>query len=140
MFLWKPAYSLGIEEVDAQHKKLFEYLNELFRGTTLQHNKETLLNVLNELEQFGGMHFATEARYMKKFNYPEINIHLDDHKRFFDDLKTLKSYYDSGVHDQAIPLLQFIKHWITNHLAIIDLRFYDFMKKNHADELEMFGI
>ena len=140
MFSWKPAYSLGIEEVDAQHKKIFDFLNKLFTGSSLQHNKDTLKTILEELTQFAESHFATEARYMAKFHYPDMENHIADHKRLMDDLKTLDSYYNSGVSDQTIPLLQFMKQWITNHLATIDMQFYDFMKKNHADELNMFGV
>lgn len=140
MFTWNQSYSLGIKEVDDQHKKIFFYLNELFKGNTLKHNKEDLIALIKELKTFAQYHFATEVSYMRKYNYPEMLDHITDHNKLFDDIKKLEEYFNNGITDMAIPVLQFIKKWITNHLADTDKKFYVFMKNNHPEELEMFGV
>ena len=76
---WNDEYSIGIVEIDEQHKKLFE-LSEIFNEATEINEIKDILLFLEEYMQF---HFNTEESMMRKYNYELI----EEHKKLHDDLK-----------------------------------------------------
>ena len=76
---WNDEYSIGIVEIDEQHKKLFELSEILNEATEINEIKDILLF----LEEYMQFHFNTEESMMRKYNYELI----EEHKKLHDDLK-----------------------------------------------------
>ena len=62
---WKDEYSVGIDVIDEQHKKLFEISEVLANAIEINEIKDILLFLENYME----FHFNTEEALMKKYGY-----------------------------------------------------------------------
>ena len=58
---------IGIREIDQQHEKLFELINEileLLHNDILQDKHHQVQNILEELKEYADIHFVSEEAYM----------------------------------------------------------------------------
>ena len=69
-------------EIDAQHKTLIINLNELFDAMKEGKANTMLRFLLNKLVAYTQMHFSTEEKYMKQWNYSEYANHKAEHVTF----------------------------------------------------------
>ena len=57
---WNEKYSVHIEEIDSQHKKIFSIINRLHSALKARKGKKVIGNLLDELVDYTYYHFATE--------------------------------------------------------------------------------
>jgi len=55
---WNDAYSVGVEEIDNQHKGLVNNLNELFDAMSIGKANDVLGKILDQLIRYAQIHFA----------------------------------------------------------------------------------
>ena len=79
--LWDDAYSLGIEEIDTQHKHLFEIANRIFTLKSSSKVKEDIRDILYELSDYVKEHFKDEEDYMSSINFPYLEDHKQEHQK-----------------------------------------------------------
>ena len=73
MYEMKPECYTGLEDIDAQHARLFELAQEthdLLDDNLLQDKTEELTHLISELIDYTKMHFAHEEAYQKSIGYP----------------------------------------------------------------------
>jgi hemerythrin-like metal-binding protein len=73
---WKESYSVGINQIDEQHKVLFQMLNKLYDAMKEGKGKAVLVNLLSELFEYTKYHFKTEEDIITKYNYSKVKEHL----------------------------------------------------------------
>jgi hemerythrin-like metal-binding protein len=117
---WREEFSVGIIEIDSQHKHLLCLYNNLVDAVYTGQSTRSLGNCLDELLQYVVTHFTTEEQYMKKYGYPHYEIHKKEH----DDLRE-KTYhihldFTRGQPVLNIEVLDFLKKWLANHVLISD--------------------
>lgn len=59
---WSPALSVGIASIDAQHRVLLAYVNQLSGALARGQSAEVLGDVLRGLEAYTRLHFRHEER------------------------------------------------------------------------------
>ena len=69
---WEEKYSVGVLEIDTQHKKLFATINELIDIIGGHFEQLAINKVVSELLDYKKFHFATEEKYFKEFDIYEI--------------------------------------------------------------------
>ena len=79
LITWNNNYSVNIKEIDSQHKKLVELVNELYDNMKIGKGKEVTGKVLNDLVKYTESHFAYEEELFKKFKYIEGVKHSQEH-------------------------------------------------------------
>ncbi|MFC2104815.1 hemerythrin domain-containing protein, partial [Bacteroidota bacterium] len=67
---WSDDYSVGINEIDNQHKGLVIIINELFNLISEGKSKNKLEEIFNHLTDYTKKHFTAEEKMMEKFAYP----------------------------------------------------------------------
>ena len=89
---------IGVEEIDNEHRRLFELINdtaELLEKVDVNRNDVTEL--FRELNDYAVLHFAHEEEYMEKIDDPELPRQRQMHQAFVAKLKdrecTLYVYY-----------------------------------------------
>ena len=75
MINWKPEYSVGIENIDNQHKKMFEILNVLRQAAEARDDVEADFYTVRLLRYYAEYHFNSEEQLMAKYNYPGLDKH-----------------------------------------------------------------
>ena len=124
---WDDSFSVGVEIIDSQHKKLVELINNF-------HSAETNLDeVVQDLLAYVNFHFKTEEKYFKEFGYEKIEEHTHQHKFYEDKIKEiykkcLTEKIDEGKISAEIE--GFIKDWILNHIKISDKEYTGCFHKN----------
>ncbi len=120
---WEDKYSVGVEEIDNQHKRMFEVINELLDAINTNSTEESLGHIIESLIQYKKFHFATEEKYFKEFNYDETIEHINKHKEFNDKLNALKEKYLNYTVEFAFELVDFLEDWLLNHLTVVDQKY-----------------
>lgn len=86
---WEQSYSVGIRQVDNQHKKLFDLVNRLYDLEENINIKEQIREILYAFREYTIVHFKDEEDYMKDINYPELENHKEIHKHIIDSLSQI---------------------------------------------------
>lgn len=120
MFKWDEKYSIGIEDIDEQHKGLFEignWLNELNLSELKNDHYIEVMIIINELLVYSNDHFKDEEAYMKQVKYPKLEDHIKIHQRFIDYVASFdfEVLYEQGE-VMIESLFTFINRWIVQHI------------------------
>ncbi len=123
LFHWTDEFSIGLQEIDEQHKELVELLNQLHVAIKEHHGSATSRQILDKLADYTRTHFAVEESLMRVSNYPEFATHKQNHEDLIAQVKALQDKLDSGQATITFELLHFLKVWLTRHINEADKRF-----------------
>jgi hemerythrin len=71
---WKDAYSLGMPEIDDQHKVLFELINELWDAIVKRASAENQMLVIEGLEHYTIAHFTRKKPICVRSSTPSLTL------------------------------------------------------------------
>lgn len=128
---WSNKFSIEINSIDQEHKKLLGYMNELYDELVNGKENEILAEIFKNLEDYTNEHFSHEEKLFKKFNYDKINEHLKSHEFFKSEVKRLKEQIDKENED-AEDLLAFLVDWFSKHIRSIDKEYAPLFKENNV--------
>jgi len=124
--VWKDEYSVGVKELDEQHKKFVGILGKLFEALNQESGevkKEIVFNIFGELAEYADIHFATEERYFDEFKYEEAEQHKKEHRIFEEKVGQLKSQYLNNELSTTFDLVDFLEDWLLDHLSTMDKKY-----------------
>lgn len=127
---WESEFSVGVFEIDNQHKQLVKIINTLFDAMKQGAGNKVLGRIIGELITYTQTHFSTEEKYFKLFNYKEIDSHIAEHKIFTNEVNKFKTDFDSGKIAMTISVLSFLKDWLLNHIVVEDKKYELCFKQN----------
>ncbi|MGY0219615.1 bacteriohemerythrin [Endozoicomonadaceae bacterium StTr2] len=87
---WDKSLSVGIAELDDQHKEMIDLLNELHRSL-LKSDQVQARKILDALIQCTQIHFSVEESLMQILNYPEYDEHKYRHSILLVEMRKLQS-------------------------------------------------
>lgn len=120
---WSDAYSVGVEEIDEQHKGLVRLLNSLHQAIHERHGTEVSRRILNELTEYTRVHFAVEESLMRISGYPDFENHKKIHGVLIQQVQEMQARIDAGTAKVSFELLHFLKHWLAHHIVESDKAF-----------------
>ncbi len=122
IFNWNSSYQTGNEEIDRQHKKLVDMLNQLDESISIEGSHNTALKVLNELADYTHYHFATEEKFMQSHQYDtdQFAKHKGEHDQFIEQVKTALDDIQDNPDKLEAQLLDFLVQWLMNHILLTD--------------------
>ncbi|MCK6519793.1 hemerythrin family protein, partial [Myxococcota bacterium] len=83
---WTPGMSVGVPELDSQHRELFTRLNRLVAAIRAGRGSADVAPVLAFLDDYTREHFADEERVMERAGYPALAEHRAQHAGFCAEL------------------------------------------------------
>lgn len=122
--IWKPDFSVKVVELDKQHKKIFEFINQLDEALTT-HDRSVVIttrDVLSELGDYANYHFANEEKYFDKFNYEDTEKHIQEHNEYrtriglFNDRLRTAHLEGDNMTTFGLDLFEFLESWWTGHI------------------------
>jgi len=127
---WTPNLSVGVEQIDDQHKLLFEKAEKLFEAGKNKQAKEYIGELLDFLESYTQKHFADEEKYMLSIHYPQYGEQKAAHTAFIAQLHKLRSDYTTSGSNILVVLNanQMIVDWLTKHISSMDKKIGEFAK------------
>jgi hemerythrin len=126
--LWEPAYRVGNELLDAQHKRLFDIANRVI--DIYGSGSDALLPAIKELIDYLSVHFQAETTVMMSMNYPHFFAHSREHRRFTDQVDEFLRDYQAGNPDLGFKMVVFLKDWIRDHTSKLDVQYGEYLRKN----------
>lgn len=125
---WTDNLSVGIEEIDAQHKLLVQLINRLYDETIVhQPDAQVLDNILNQLVEYTVIHFAVEESLFRIFDYPAAETHTHHHDDLKNQVLALQKKVRSGEASVNTELLLFLKGWLQHHILEEDKLYSPFL-------------
>lgn len=125
---WTEDLSVGVQEIDEQHKVLVGLLNKLYEAIILrQDNSKTIHSIVNELNQYTIIHFAVEESLMRIFDYPLYEEHKRHHQELTKQVADLRSKLQNNETAISMDLLNFLRHWLTEHIMGDDKKYGPFL-------------
>lgn len=125
--VWSKILSVGVDEIDEDHRKLVGIFNELNRAVTHGEAADYLAATLEELINCTVWHFSHEERLMLKHRYDGIEGHKAEHRELVEGARELQRKVltaGGGVGDDHIL---FLERWLTAHILTADQRLGAFL-------------
>lgn len=116
---WKKEFSVGIQEIDEQHKTLADCITSIEQSVDGQERWLAVHSALVRAADFARIHFAVEESLMRIHAYPRLEEHIVAHRRFTDDLERLQK--KALTADVSEEMIAFIRGWLEIHVPTHDL-------------------
>jgi hemerythrin len=121
--VWRSEFSVGVEEIDNQHKELLNLVNDSINHST--GNTEAERSFFDRIIRIGinylQNHFSTEEQIMIKTGYQGYDAHKIEHDAM---IKNLTEIIDNiEAKKTTLNLLQFslfLRDWFLNHIPSFD--------------------
>ena len=135
-FQWTDDLSVGVEEIDDQHKELIRRVNQLATAVLKKVGKNKIKSTLNYMNQYAEYHFLFEESYMAQYDYPGLGDHKNEHQRFKTVCRKLKSDFEKegATENFALKLQMFLIDWLILHLQNYDGKMGTFLKNKIKDD------
>lgn len=120
---WTPAFSVGIEEIDDQHRNLFDLIN---RAKALQDNAgrfEAVSDLIREMIRYSDEHFKSEDAVMINADFPLFATHRREHQRYMEKIRAFVDSLKVGRQDLIEEILAFLSVWWIEHITESDRRY-----------------
>jgi hemerythrin len=126
---WDSGFSVEVAEIDKQHQKLFDMINELYDAIGKGRGRNMLGKTFHDLITYAGTHFETEERYFLQFQYPAYEEHLKEHAEFVNKVVAFRDQFDGGSFTITVEVAHFLKDWLVLHIQGTDRRYALFFKE-----------
>ncbi len=124
---WNDELSVGIEEIDEQHKVLVGLVNEMHDAIHEHHGSEASQRILERLAEYTKIHFAVEESLMRIVDYPGYEEHKKQHEELIKEIVELQGKIARGEGSISFKLLHFLKMWLTQHILDSDKEYSPYM-------------
>lgn len=120
MYEFKEEFLTGIEQIDVEHRRLFEIADELYNlkcEEFMPDKYDNIRHILEELRNYTLTHFEHEEAYMESIHYER----LPEQKRQHEALEETINDWDVDAidenQDETIEeILRLVTNWLVNHI------------------------
>jgi hemerythrin-like metal-binding protein/PAS domain S-box-containing protein len=127
--VWNDTFSVGVANIDAQHKKLLTLINQLVDchmdrdGVDRERFHEVLSGMLDYIQN----HFKAEEDYLRRIGYPQLLAHEKEHTAFVEKMTTYCMAASHSVLDIE-GAYHYLRGWLLSHILESDMQYCDFVK------------
>jgi hemerythrin len=122
-FEWTDELSVGVEQMDLQHKRLIAIINEFHAAVGKRNDKLAVQKAVESLIDYVRIHFADEEKLMSQYSYPQLEIHRRLHERLSQDVWEYAEKLQKGQKILSLDMALFLKGWLENHIAETDKKY-----------------
>jgi len=124
---WTRDLESGIQVIDAQHKRIIDFINELYDAREAGRVDETN-RVMEGLLNYTITHFEFEEGLQEKAGYPFLKAHQRIHEIFMKKVADIRARAAAGE-EVALELLTLLKGWLVSHIKSEDRDYVESVKK-----------
>jgi hemerythrin len=123
---WSSELSVGVDDIDQQHKRLIGMVNDLDDAMRKGKGKEILGRIIDKMNGYTVTHFKTEEDLFTRFGYPESASHRKEHASFVNKSAEIKGDFLSGKLALSIEVMGFLGKWWKDHILGTDRKYSKF--------------
>lgn len=128
-FPWTADLSVGIDEIDAQHKLLVEIINRASEALIERASRDIAGQILEDLVQYTFVHFAVEESLFRITDYPGYDEHKAEHERLKREVFDIRRAFARGEVELDLNLLFILRQWLETHIKDEDRRYIGHLLK-----------
>ena len=115
---WTEEYALDCEEVDSQHRRLFELVSDVVKACTEGYEVNVLNKTLGFLVDYTVQHFADEEAFQVLHGYPDYKRHKQLHEDFKVTVGDLIEEFqnDGSTRELSSKVNKVVIRWLVNHI------------------------
>ena len=130
IFEWKTTNCVGLKEIDEQHKELFSIADELRIAIKDGKSNEIISGSVYRLFEYTQYHFSLEEKLMAEDNYPNFEMHKNQHQKLMVRVKELQKDIVPDDFRSSLLVLELLIQWIQNHILEDDRNYANFVLAN----------
>lgn len=124
-FHWDDSFLTGIADVDDQHHRLVDVINdfgELVSGQQGAITQQAINQVFRELEEYTHYHFEEEEAFMDASGIDprHLNPHIEAHRNFINEVESLSETLTPDNRSGCEQAMKFLIHWLAYHILGTD--------------------
>ena len=124
LMTWSEKLSVGVKQLDDDHKKLVGMVNQLYDAIQSGHGKDSLGKILAELITYTTVHFAREEKFFAQTNYADTAAHKKQHDDLTKQVLDVQQKYKAGVSGTlSLEVMNFLKNWLITHIQGSDQKY-----------------
>jgi hemerythrin len=128
LITWSDALSVSNPDIDQQHKKLVEMINDLHDAMRKGQTESVMANLFDRLLGYTAEHFSYEEQRMAACNYPHLFAHKVRHADLVRKTMVLHEKFASGNQHLNMKVMRFLKDWIVNHIQKSDKDYMPYLQ------------
>jgi len=128
---WRESLSIGVAEIDNQHKELLSHFDRLLRACETGRGVDELKTLLGFLDGYVIKHFSDEEAIQRRHLYPGYSAHKLEHESFVARLNILKGEVGrEGVAlHHVIETNNLLLKWLIHHISTVDVQLGRFLQE-----------
>ncbi len=123
LMVWCDDFSVQVPEIDAQHKKLVDMINDLGSAMAMGQGGDVLSNIMARLGNYVVEHFAFEEDLIRQAGYPDLENHIKIHASVVTKFTALAEKVQNGHPTASSETLAFLQDWLVNHIQKVDKKY-----------------
>jgi len=127
---WSEDISVGVAEIDDQHRQLIGIINHLTDAKQQNRDTEVISEILSRMADYLDYHFGTEEKYMARFPYAEFEPHRNEHRTFIRKVFEFRKQYAQDSQSLSNDILAFLKDWLRHHIQETDKKYSQCLREN----------
>ncbi|WP_019023047.1 bacteriohemerythrin [Thioalkalivibrio sp. ALE23] len=126
---WDRNLELGIDAIDEQHKRIFDYLQQVDHAIATG-DKQEVESVVNGLLDYTQSHLVFEEGLMEKAEYPALEAHRQVHQAFTGRIQKLREELDKGLDPLGVArkIRSDLGLWLLNHIKRDDQDYVPYVR------------
>ena len=119
---WDPSMTTGVDSLDAQHKQLISWLNDLLSAMSLGRGRSEIEGLLNQLGVYAATHFRDEEECMARYECPVAAANAAAHKDFVVTFTSFKREFerDGASAHLVVRVESELMRWLSGHIKRTD--------------------
>jgi hemerythrin len=119
---WREEFATGVPEIDAQHRRLFDMVNDLEVRLHRGDSPAKMTDLLDGLARYASEHFAFEEDCMHRCACPKAAVNKLAHLRFVRvvDGALRQSKCEAPARGLFESLHKEVAEWLVDHICKID--------------------
>lgn len=128
---WGSEFEIGINVIDAQHRRIIDYINELC-DLGDSPDRQRVAALLTALVDYTMSHFAFEEALMEEAGYRFLAVHQQTHEAFTRRIEDLHGRFGKGQ-DVSTELGDLLQTWLIEHIQSDDQSYAPQVRTQFAD-------
>lgn len=126
---WRESYETGVVQMDEQHKRLIQLVNQMYGIIRDKKGFESLDEILKEMSEYAEQHLRDEEALLEKYGYPELNSQKKSHQEYLVKIDDLLFSVKADKNSGAQELYIFLRHWWIAHIVGEDVKYGSFLRE-----------
>jgi hemerythrin len=135
MIAWKEDYTVGLREIDSQHKRISQLLNKLAVAVDARKNHRDLSYILADVLNHFRYHFTSEEVYLE--DHPDYDVHHQLHCDFTEKARKDEEQARTEERFDFMETSKLLAAWLKYHILRYDVKYFqDLLEKTVIESID----